>query len=170
MPANSDHTGREADVSAVSGDSHSRLPVTWRPRQARIVVYALIVAAVTTMVVLAVILPDNWQLTDRLLMVAFGGVLGWAMSLLARPKIVATQSGLTVVNLVRTRVLAWPEIIDARMPEGEPWVSVDIADGTCLPAMGIQSADGQRAWEHLAQLRTMIAEWGEASAPEDTPD
>lgn len=147
-----------------------QLPLAWRPRQARIVVYALVAAVVVTMLVLAVILPENWRLTDRLLMVAFGGVLAWALSLLARPRITATTTGLTVVNLIRTRVLTWPEIIDARMPDGEPWVSIDLTDGTCLPAMGIQSADGARAWENLAELRGLVTELGESPGPDQTSD
>ncbi len=64
----------------------------------------------------------------------FFGVL----ALLSRPKVAADDTGVTVVNLTRTRRLAWEEILRVNLRSGDPWVFLDLSDGTSLPALGIQ--------------------------------
>ncbi|SCD66033.1 PH domain-containing protein [Streptomyces sp. BpilaLS-43] len=64
----------------------------------------------------------------------FFGVL----ALLSRPRIVADESGVTVVNITRTRRLAWAEVVRVNLRAGDPWVFLDLSDGTSLPALGIQ--------------------------------
>lgn len=142
------------------------LPVTWRPRTARVVTYALAAVVVASMVALAVVLPSPWTLVDRAGLVAFGLVVALVLRFLARPHITATSDRLTVVNIVRTRVLFWPEVIDVRMPPGEPWPTLDLADGSSLAAMGIQSNDGELARRNLAQLAALVRERGEAQEPD----
>lgn len=60
------------------------------------------------------------------------------LALLNRPKIVADDSGVTVVNLTRTRRLSWAEIVRVNLRVGDPWVFLDLSDGTSMPALGIQ--------------------------------
>lgn len=141
------------------------LPVTFRPRKARIVAYGMGLAMLTASVVLALILPDDWKLADRAGMVLFGLLLFGCTHLLARPRLDATAEGLTVVNIIRTRILDWPEIVQARMPVGEPWPTLDLAHGETLACMGIQSNDGAYARARLAELRALIHEHGEAPEP-----
>lgn len=64
----------------------------------------------------------------------FLGVL-W---LLSRPKVVAEESGVTVVNITRVRRLEWAEILRVNLRPGDPWVFLDLSDGTSLPVLGIQ--------------------------------
>ncbi|NEE38770.1 PH domain-containing protein, partial [Streptomyces sp. SID7982] len=64
----------------------------------------------------------------------FFGVL----ALLSRPRVAADDTGVTVVNLTRTRRLAWEEILRVNLRSGDPWVFLDLSDGTSLPALGIQ--------------------------------
>lgn len=142
------------------------LPRTWRPRRARAVLFVLASATLATMVVLAAILPGNWTGADRLGIVLFGGACATGMWFLSRPRITATAERLTVVNIVRTWVLTWPEIIDVHMPDGEPWPTLDLADGTAIVAMGIQRSDGPRAETDLADLVAMVHERGEAEEPD----
>lgn len=118
------------------------------------------------MAVLAVILPPEWRLADRISMVVFGVVCAAVLHLLARPKVIATDGGVTVVNCVRTYALEWAEIVDVRMPEGEPWPTIDLANGATLGAMGIQSNDGALATAHLAEFRALVRERGEAQEPD----
>lgn len=141
------------------------LPVTWRPRRARATTYTLAGVIVLTMIVLAVILPPSWPLADRVGLALFGLAVAGVLSLLARPRIVATEDRLTIVNIVRTWVLEWPEVIEVRMPPGEPWPTLDLADGSNIAAMGIQSNDGELARANLAQLVALIHERGEAEEP-----
>ncbi len=51
---------------------------------------------------------------------------------------VARQEGVTVVNLTTKRELAWAQVLRVNLRDGDPWVHLDLADGTSLPAMGIQ--------------------------------
>ncbi|MDA0565373.1 PH domain-containing protein [Streptomonospora sp. S1-112] len=141
------------------------LPVTWRPRNMRIVGYGLAAVIMATMVALAVVLPADWRLADRLGLVALGLVGVGVMHLLARPRLTATETRVTVVNSIRTHVLEWPEIVDARMPVGEPWPSLDLTDGSTLAVMGVQSNDGDLARANLAQFQALLRHRGEAQEP-----
>ncbi|ASU86180.1 hypothetical protein CDO52_11930 [Nocardiopsis gilva YIM 90087] len=118
------------------------------------------------MVILAAVLPADWRLQDRVGLVMMGLVGVAALHLLARPRLTAAENRVTVVNGIRTHVLEWPEIIDIRMPVGEPWPSIDLADGSTLAVMGIQSNDGELAQTNLAQFRALLHERGEAEEPE----
>nr|WP_184075773.1 PH domain-containing protein [Nocardiopsis mwathae] len=142
------------------------LPVTWRPRNIRIVAYGLAAVTLATMVVLAIVLPVDWRPQDRVGLVMMGLVGVGALHLLARPRLTAAEDRVTVVNGIRTHVLEWPEIVDIRMPVGEPWPSIDLADGSTLAVMGIQSNDGELAQTNLAEFRTLLHERGEAEEPE----
>ncbi|MUL40869.1 PH domain-containing protein [Streptomonospora sp. PA3] len=131
----------------------------------RIVGYGLAALIVATMVVLAVVLPPDWRLSDRLGLVGLGAVGAGVLHLLARPRLVAAEDRVTVVNCIRTHVLEWPEIIDARMPVGEPWPTIDLADGSTLAVLGIQSNDGDHARTALADFRRLLHTRGEAEEP-----
>ncbi len=78
------------------------------------------------------------------------------LHLLARPLVRADRGGLTVVNMVRSRRLDWAEVIAVRLGPGDPWVMLDLSDGTTLPAMAIQSADGARARRAVADLDALV--------------
>jgi hypothetical protein len=140
-------------------------PMIWRPRAVRLVAYGLGLLIVATMVVLAVILPADWRLLDRVLVVGFGLVVAAGLHMLGRPRLIATERNVIVINGIRTHHLAWPEVLDIRMPVGEPWPSLDLSDGTSLPVMGIQSTDGEFARNNLAEFRSMLA-LGEGEEPQ----
>ena len=141
-------------------------PRVWRPRAVRAVAYGLGLLIVATMIVLSLVLPDDWRFMDRLMLVGMGLVIAATLHLLARPRLAAGPDTVTVVNSIRTHVLSWAEIVDVRMPEGEPWPSVDLSDGTTLAVMGIQSTDGDRARAALEEFREMLRLRGEAEEPD----
>lgn len=145
--------------------SRSELPRTWRPRAVRVVAYGLGVLIMGTMVALALTLPVEWGLLDRFLMIGIGVLVVGGLYALARPRLIAEESRVLVINGIRTHVLSWAEIIDIQMPVGEPWPCVDLSDGTSLPVMGIQSTDGERAHKNIAEFRKMVRERGEAEEP-----
>lgn len=138
----------------------------WRPRAVRVVAYGLALLIVATMVVLAAVLPGDWRFMDRVLLVGMGMAIAATLHLLARPRLVAGPDSVTVVNSIRTHVLSWAEVVDVRMPEGEPWPSVDLSDGTTLAVMGIQSADGDRSRAALEEFRELLRERGEGAEPD----
>ncbi|MGW4893116.1 PH domain-containing protein [Kitasatospora sp. NPDC004240] len=119
------------------------LPVTWAPRRTRAVLLASCAVMVVLFAVIAVALPSNWQLNDRIMMVCSGLAFAGVGLMLARPQVVADAEGVTVVNFVRRRRLAWAEIVKVNFRQGDPWVTVDLADGTSLAVVGIQRGVGK---------------------------
>jgi hypothetical protein len=77
--------------------------------------------------------------------------------LLARPKVVADEDGVTVVNLTNKRRLEWAEILQVTLRPGDPWVFLNLSDGTSLPALGIQPGLAkQRAIADARALRALV--------------
>ncbi|GLW63102.1 hypothetical protein Arub01_13460 [Actinomadura rubrobrunea] len=139
--------------------------MVWRPRTTRIVAYAMAGVIVLGMVALAVVVAPTFRLSDRVLLVLLGLVVAWILHMLARCRVVADESGLTVVNPFRTRRLAWAEVVNVTMNAGDPWPTFDLADGTTLSAMGINATEKARAARDFAQLRALVAVHGEAPDP-----
>ncbi|MFD5736286.1 PH domain-containing protein [Streptomyces sioyaensis] len=113
------------------------LPVTFRPTRTRAVLFTVGIAQLAALTAIALALP---KLTggERLSFVLTGLLVLAVLLLLSRPKVVARQEGVTVVNLTTRRELAWAEVLRVNLRAGDPWVHLDLADGTSLPAMGIQ--------------------------------
>lgn len=78
--------------------------------------------------------------------------------LLGRPRAVADATGLAVRNPVRSRRLAWEEIVAVRFGRSDPWVLLDLADGSSHAVLAIQASDGARARRDAAWLRSRVAE------------
>jgi hypothetical protein len=141
------------------------LPVRWRPRKGRLVPHALAVVSFAAVLVIALIIPA-FQVADRVALIILAGAVATGLYFFGRCELRAGPAGLTVVNVLRTTELDWVEILGARMEPGEPWPTLDLADGTTIAAMGIQSADGDRARQAVRELRALIAERGEAPEPQ----
>ncbi|WP_328947772.1 PH domain-containing protein [Streptomyces sp. NBC_00184] len=113
------------------------LPVTFRPTLTRVVllsVGAAMFAVITAVAFTLEQLSGGERVSFVFTALLFFGVL----ALLSRPRIVADDSGVTVVNLTRTRRLSWAEIVRVNLRAGDPWVFLDLSDGTSMPALGIQ--------------------------------
>lgn len=142
-----------------------RLPVSWRPRRGRLVPHTLAVLSLAAVATVALVVP-TFQPADRVALIILGTAVAAALYFFGRCELRAGAGGLTVVNVLRTTELDWAQVLDARMQPGEPWPTLDLADGTTIAAMGIQAADGVRARQALAELRAVIAERGEATEPQ----
>ncbi|MFI8293208.1 PH domain-containing protein [Streptomyces sp. ms191] len=113
------------------------LPVTFRPGRTRAVlltVGAAMFAVITAVALMLEKLGPGERASFILTAALFLGVL----AMLSRPKVVADDDGVTVVNITRTRRLAWAEILRVNLRPGDPWVFLDLSDGTSMPALGIQ--------------------------------
>ena len=141
------------------------LPVTWRPRRSRRMSAVLAGAVMITMVTLAIVVAPPFKVVDRIGLVLFGMATAGLLYLLGRSRITADDAGLTVVNPLRTRRLEWAEVLAVNMGDGEPWPTLDLADGSTVSAMGIQRSDGDQARQALADLRALLHERGEAAEP-----
>lgn len=141
------------------------LPTVWRPRTTRIVAYLTAGVITLGLIVLAVVVAPQFTTLDRILMVGFGAVIAWILHMLARCRVAADETGLTVVNAFRTRRLEWPEVVDVSMNVGDPWPTLDLADGTSIGAMGINGAEKALAARQLAELQALLRTRGEAPDP-----
>ncbi|MEU6210618.1 PH domain-containing protein [Streptomyces sp. JL4002] len=113
------------------------LPVTFRPTRTRAVLLGVGAVMFATITGIAVLL-ERLQPGERISFVFVAVLLSSVLVLLSRPKVVADEDGVTVVNLTNTRRLAWAEILRVNLRPGDPWVFLDLSDGTSLPALGIQ--------------------------------
>lgn len=143
------------------------LPATFRPTVTRVVLHAVGAAVCAVLTLVAVVLPANgpvgWGLGDRAAFAA-SGLLAWGvLALLSRPKAVADQDGVTVVNLTSRRRLAWAEIRSVTLRPGDPWVTLALADGTELAVMAIQPGVARRrALADARALRALAETYGTA--------
>ncbi|MFF1905352.1 PH domain-containing protein [Kitasatospora sp. NPDC058218] len=139
----------------------AEFPVTWAPRRTRAVLVPVCVLLVVMFVAIAVALPASWQFNDRLMMVLSGVLFAGVGLMLARPRVSADAEGITVVNFVRRRRLAWAEIVRVNFRQGDPWATLDLADGTSLAAVGIQSGLGKaQAIADARALRDLVERRG----------
>ncbi|MGA5372655.1 PH domain-containing protein [Streptomyces griseoincarnatus] len=145
------------------------LPVTFRPGVTRAVLLTAGVALFVVVSVIGLLLPGLGP-GEQISFVFTAALLAGALFLLARPKVVADETGVTVVNIVNRRRLAWPEILQVNLRSGDPWVFLDLSDGTSLPVLGIQPGMArQRAIADARALRALAEAHSapEAEAPRD---
>ncbi|MET9674372.1 PH domain-containing protein [Streptomyces sp. NPDC006482] len=113
------------------------LPVTFRPGRTRAVLLTIGVAMFAVITAVALML-ERLGTGERVSFVFTAALLSGVLVLLSRPKVVADDEGVTVVNITRTRRLAWAEIVKVNLRPGDPWVFLDLSDGTSMPVLGIQ--------------------------------
>lgn len=132
-----------------------------RPRAARLVCVPLAALSLAMMVGLAVGLPALTGVRlgagDQVGFVGLGAAMAWFLLLEAGVRAVPGPDGLVVRNLLRTRRLAWAEIVSVRFGPDRPWVLLDLADGDTLAVMAVQRADGDRARAEARRLATLVA-------------
>lgn len=142
------------------------LPVTFRPGRTRAVLLTAAVAIFVVITVVAVLL-DQLGPGERLSFVFTAALISWVLARLARVKVVADESGVTVVNFAGERRLDWAEIIQVNLRPGDPWVFLNLSDGTSLPALGIQPGIArERAIADARALRA-LAEARSTARPEE---
>lgn len=140
---------------------------TFRPLWATVSAWAVGVLAVggSLFVGLSARSPGSMIAANRWSFVAFAVVTAAALwrlgGVFARP----SDDGLVVRNILRRRRLAWAEILGAHMSVADPWVVLDLTDGTALPVMAIQRSDGERGMREARRLAGLIRSRGEASDP-----
>jgi apolipoprotein N-acyltransferase len=143
-----------------AGSEPVTVPHTWRPLGVRI-------AAIVLFGLLAVVIAFAWLSFDPETRAAFtpfqvGTLVALALlaaslgHALARSRVVAETDRLVVINGYRRHEYEYAEVIEAHLPPGAPWVTLDLADGTAVSAMGIQGSDGARAQAALRELRAVL--------------
>lgn len=143
------------------------LPVRIRPFGVRLAGWVFGVLLFLVGAAVWVALPERAQegFTSLQRVTVIGMFLGAVLvgHALGRCRVDAHEAGLRVVNGYRSRDLSWAEVLSVRLAPGNPWATLDLADGTSLAAMGIQGSDGERARRQVRTLRALI---DDHSAPE----
>jgi hypothetical protein len=143
------------------------LPVTFRPGRTRAVLITAGVAIFVTITVIALLLEQLGP-GERLSFIFTAALLAGVLFLLARVKVVADESGVTVQNIAGRRRLEWAEIIQVNLRPGDPWVFLNLSDGTSLPALGIQPGIAkQQAIADAKALRALAEARSTARSDED---
>jgi hypothetical protein len=143
-----------------AGSDALSLPHTWRPFGVRMA-GTVLGGGLLLVCVLAWIGFDE-ETQARFTMVERGtlalfGLLAFALWFaLVRSRVVAEEARLVVVNGYRRREFAWPQVVAVHLPPGAPWVTLDLADGTTVAAMGIQGSDGDRARRAVRERRAVV--------------
>ncbi|MEU6542492.1 PH domain-containing protein [Streptomyces sp. NPDC046859] len=137
------------------------LPVTFRPGRTRAILLAAGLAIFVVITAVALLL-DKLGPGERLSFILTGALMFGVLAQLARVRVVADEAGVTVVNIASRRRLAWAEIVRVNLRPGDPWVFLDLSDGTSLPALGIQPGIAKdkaiadaRALRALAEARSV---------------
>ena len=152
MPAGSERTsGTPAPVP---------LPRTWRPLGPRIAAGVAVAALAIVMLFLWLgfdqATRDSVTPFQRGTVIAVGLLTFAVLYALIRSRVDAEMDCLIVVNGYRRHRYEWAQVVGVHLPPGAPWVTLDLADGTTVSAMGIQSSDGARARTAYRELRWLV--------------
>ncbi|MDX6201241.1 MAG: hypothetical protein QOF82_9 [Frankiales bacterium] len=131
---------------------------TWRAVRGRRAALIAAVAVVIGAAVLGAVLPEPFKGGDKVAVGLMGLPVAAVLLLLARPSVTASADGLLVRNLVGSRRLAWAEVVAIRLGPDDSWAAIDVADGTSLAVMALQTADGKQTAAALAELRQRLAD------------
>jgi len=143
------------DPSAAPADP---LHATFRPRRGRRTATVFGSSAFVVFVVIALFAPmGHGHYLDRLGIIGVGAGIGALLWRFARLAVLVDDRGLTVRNLAGDRRLEWAEVVTVRFGGGQPWVSLDLADGETLAVMAIQRADGPFGEAEAQRLATLVA-------------
>ncbi|MFE9774147.1 PH domain-containing protein [Streptomyces sp. NPDC005931] len=156
-------------MSDATSDQLPTLPVTFRPGRTRAVLLTA-AAAIFTVITVVALLLERLSPGERISFVFTAALLAGVLLLLSRPKVVADEAGVTVVNIAGRRRLEWAEILQVNLRPGDPWVFLNLSDGSSLPALGIQPGIArQRALADARALRA-LAEARSTAGPEQPRD
>jgi hypothetical protein len=140
------------------------LPKVWRPMGPRIMGLVLVVGLFGLCAIVWIGFTPKVRATfsgsEVGTMFFFGLLILALVYALTRSRVEAREDRLIVVNGFRRWDFAWPQVVAVRLPPGAPWVTLDLADGETVSAMGIQSSDGGRARLAARQLARLVAERG----------
>lgn len=146
--------------AASDGKEPVTLPHTWRPFGVRMAGTVLGLGLALIVVVTWLGFDDetqarfSWLQRGTVIALALiGAAAGFA---LMRSRVVAQPERLLVVNGYRRHHYDYAQVVGVHLPPGAPWVTLDLADGSSVAAMGIQGSDGSRAQQSARELRAVV--------------
>lgn len=146
-----------------------RLYVPFRPRFVRIVGLGVLALAVAGLAVLLWAAPGapgaGYTRGTVVGMVGFVVLAGIVLWRLATVRADVDTAGITVRNPVRVQTFEWPQVLGVVFGVHDPWVVLELADGSTCAVMAVQRADGVRASREAERLATLVAVHGEGREP-----
>ncbi|MGI8457381.1 MAG: PH domain-containing protein [Propionibacteriaceae bacterium] len=142
--------------------------------------YRIRILAVIAAVILSVLYVVGWfalpreytaevNLAQILTLLAFLVLFVGALAALAACRVRADAAGLSIRNGLRTCTVPWDRVHKFLLRPGDPWASVLLKpetgefevdlDAEKRQLMAIQTSDGRRAQDAIAQLRRRHADW-----------
>lgn len=138
------------------------LPWTYTPRRTRMAAYTVAVGVLVVLTVTGLVMqrfgPQIWGVGDTVGLIGTAVVIAAGALAVARPRLDCDERGCVVVNLVTTRALEWEEIVHVSFRPGDPWITLDLADGRTWPVMALQSSGKQHFRVGLAQFLALLGE------------
>lgn len=156
-------TGAGSGSGSGSGDDEVRqaLHVPFRPVAGRRTALVLMVSQAVVLTGVAVLMPSEgvsgFGWSDRLGVILVAAAIASLLWRFAQLSVIVTETGLRVQNLIHSRELDWPQVVAVRFGGGQPWVSLDLADGDTLAVMAVQRADGRHGDVEARRLATLVA-------------
>ena len=154
-------------MPAASDGSPPRIPRTYRPVGARIAAASASAALVAAITLVWVRMPASvradFTIPQRVTLLGFLLVGLALLYAIFRTAARADAEGLTIVNGYRLHRVTWPEVVRVSLSPSRPWALLDLADGTTLSVMALQTADGARGVRAARELAVMAAAFGDAS-------
>ena len=143
-----------------AGSEPVPLPHTWRPLGVRL---AALVFGIGLLVVCAMAwvgfdqeIRDVFTVPQRATLILLGVAVAAALHALSRSRVTAEPDRVVVVNGYRRRVFDRRAVVSVSLGRGAPWATLDLDDGSAVPAMGIQGSDGDRARDAVRELRAVL--------------
>ena len=151
----------DSDAGPGAAPALTPLPKTWRPFGVRAMGIVLVVALFGLTIFMWFAFDEatraKFTVFQKGTLVFFGLLILAVVHALIRSRVEAREEGIVIVNGYKRRDLAWEQVLAVRMPAGAPWATLDLADGTTVPAMGIQASDGAAAKKAVRDLRALVA-------------
>jgi hypothetical protein len=151
----------EPGAGSSSSSARAALHAPFRPVRGRRSAVALAIGQAVVLVGMAVLMPSGgavgFGLLDRFGVIVITVAIGALLWRFAQLSLRADEVGLTVRNVIQVRRLEWPQVVSVRFGGGQPWVTLDLADGDTVAVMAIQRADGERGVAEARRLATLVA-------------
>jgi hypothetical protein len=152
-------------MSAAGSDPYA----DFRPRRGRQFAWGFAGAQLLVFVVLSVVLPQagpgGWGVSDSVMLVALGLLIGVALARYAALSAVPSPSGIVVRNIIVTTAVPWSQVRGVRFSGGDPWAYLDLVTGDDIAVMAIQKSDGELARREASRLAALVQAHGAGRAP-----
>jgi Bacterial PH domain len=146
-------------------------PVSAVPRRMRIVCALLAAVIVVVMAVAGLLLssPAPGELvvhtSDRIALIALGGILGAGVLALGRSRVDADLTGVRMRNVVGRQELPWSAVREVRFARKAWWASLLLENDDEIALFAVQVVDGEHAVRAMEGLRTLHAAARAAEPP-----